>query len=84
MSVVEGIDNDISGKNILLLDETIESGQSMMFAKDYLIKEKHVANVTLATVNINNKNIKSMIDIDSIIYYSKTENVTVFPWGYDN
>jgi len=84
MSVVEGINDNISNKNVLLLDETIESGQSIVFAKDYLIKNKQVASVTIATININNNYVKSVFDINDIIYYSKTENVTIFPWGYDN
>lgn len=82
--VSEGITADISNRRVLLLDETIASGQTILFAKEYLEKEKHVASVTLATVNIHNVNVKSYIKDDDIIYYSKTEKVAIFPWGYDN
>jgi adenine/guanine phosphoribosyltransferase-like PRPP-binding protein len=84
MTVIEGIDADISNKNVLLLDETIESGQSMLFAKNYLETVKNVKHVTIAAINIHSK--KEIFNIDDYdsIYYSKTENVTIWPWGYDN
>jgi hypoxanthine phosphoribosyltransferase len=84
MTVVEGIDADISNKNVLLLDETIESGQSILFAKNYLETVKNVKHVTIGTININTKYSNFNIDEYDSVYYSKTENVTIWPWGYDN
>ena len=84
MTVLEGIDADISNKNVLLLDETIESGQSILFAKNYLETVKNVKHVTIGTININTTYSNFNIDEYDSVYYSKTENVTIWPWGYDN
>jgi len=84
LTVVEGITDNISNKNILLIDETIDTGQTMAFAKEYLEKEKGAASVLCATLFLNKKFLKPSLNLEPLIYYSDTEHVTIFPWGYDN
>ena len=94
ISMEEGIAADIKNKNVLLIDELVHTGQSMVFVKKYLEEEKHVASVTLAAVNydtsmmdavkIINRNAKEIINENDVIYFSKTESAFIYPWGYDN
>jgi len=84
MSVVEGITDDISNKTVLLIDEKIDTGQTILFAKEYLKKEKQVSNVICATINLNSEHYISSIDSESLIYYTNNEYVMIYPWGYDN
>jgi len=83
ITLVEGIDDDISGKNILLVDEVIDSGRTMLFAKEYLENTKKVKHVTIAAICVASRG-QAVVDKYDSIYGSKTELASIWPWGYDN
>ena len=83
--LVEGIDDDISNKTVLLVDETISSGQTILFIKKYLEELKNVKHIIIATIDVRSTVFKHIeIDDYDSVYCSKTEYVAVWPWGYDN
>ena len=82
ITLVEGIDDDISNKNVLLVDEVIDSGRTMLFAKEYLENTKKVKHVTIAAICIAPKGQAVVDKYDSV--YGSTERATIWPWGYDN
>jgi hypoxanthine phosphoribosyltransferase len=77
--VCETIDVDLTGKNVLILDEQIAKGITMETVINYLVNEKHVAK-TYPTTILNQK--KSKYDFD-LLYVSNTRYY-IWPWGYDN
>lgn len=83
--LVEGIDDDISNKTVLLVDETVSSGQTILFIKKYLEELKKVKHIIIATIDVRLPAFKHIeIDDYDSVYCSKTEHVSVWPWGYDN
>jgi len=82
ITLVEGIDDDISDKNILLIDEIIDSGRTILFAKEYLENTKKVKHVTIAAICIAPKGQAVVDKYDSV--YGSTECTSIWPWGYDN
>ena len=75
-TVCEGIDDDLTGKNILLVDELVYSGTTMSEAVKYL-QSKGVKSIKRACIF---KDKKSSYDG----YYVSTEEYYIYPWGYDN
>jgi len=91
--VCEGIEDDICGKKILLVDETISSGTTIFESEQYLINKKNILpeNITVATICINSKKSLSYINthdhndiIDKAILPSNVDTYIIWPWGYDN
>jgi adenine/guanine phosphoribosyltransferase-like PRPP-binding protein len=78
--VCEGIDDNIKGKNIILIDEGVMYGKTIISAIKYLKNDKHVNIIFPATLSISKKNYKGNIDINYVL----SEVVYVWPWGYDN
>ena len=78
--VCEGIDDNIKGKNIILIDESVMSGKTILSAIKYLKNDKHVNIIFPATLSISKKNYKDNIYINYVL----PEIVYVWPWGYDN
>lgn len=72
--ICEGIEDDISGKNVILIDEMVYTGETMNKCIEYL-KSKQ-ANIYPTTIYSS---------IDSLRGLIKFENLpVVWPWGYDN
>lgn len=79
--ICEGIDDNIEGKNIILIDELVCSGQSMSAAIEYL-KTKKVNNIYPTTIITAADTLKNNYKLNTIIK-SDTMN-TIWSWGYDN
>jgi hypoxanthine phosphoribosyltransferase len=79
--MVEGITDSLEGKTVLLLDETVETGDTLAFVKEYLEKEKKVKRVAIGVLNM--RKISDMSRMNPYVA-SPRENITVWPWGYDN
>ena len=72
--LLQKVDNDLTNKNILLVDDVSDSGKTLVFTKDYLL-EKNVA--VLKTVTIHFKP-KSILKPDYFI--GETNKWIVYPW----
>jgi len=78
----EGIDDDIQNKNVILIDEQVDSGSTMESAIDYLINEKKVNNIYLMSItSMNGDREFNNIQLHYIKHYKYS---MIYPWGYDN
>ena len=77
--VCEYVNDDLKDKNIILIDEIIESGATFTFVYNYLINNKKVSNILPLTIFNGNKNIKIHVPIIDI-----NETYIIWPWGFDN
>ena len=78
--VCEGIDENLSGKNVILIDEYISSGTTMLSTLKYLRDEKQVDVIFPAAISLARKFYKGDIYINYVI----PKIVYIWPWGYDN
>ena len=74
--ICEKIDDDLTNKNIILIDEQIDSGITMYTCIQYLLNKNinHIYPIVINDKNINN-NVNSIL---TNTYFS------IWPWGYDN
>jgi len=49
VKIIKDIDSDVTGRNVLLIDDILESGRTLMFARD-LMYQRGAANVTIAVL----------------------------------
>ncbi|OLP42866.1 hypoxanthine phosphoribosyltransferase [Rhizobium oryziradicis] len=49
VTVIKDIDSDVTGRNVLLIDDILESGRTLQFARD-LMYERGAANVSIAVL----------------------------------
>lgn len=77
--VCETIDVDLTGKNVLILDEQIAKGITMKTVINYVVNEKHTAK-TYPMVILNQKQSNYNFDL----LYVSTTRYYIWPWGYDN
>lgn len=78
--ICEGIDDNLSGKNVILIDELVTSGTTMLSTIKYLRDEKHVDIIFPTAISLSRQFYKGDIYINYII----PKIVYVWPWGYDN
>jgi hypoxanthine phosphoribosyltransferase len=78
--VCEGIDENLTGKNVILIDESICSGITMTSTLKYLRDEKKVNVIFPASISLDRQNYKE----DEYINYIIPRTVCIWPWGYDN
>jgi adenine/guanine phosphoribosyltransferase-like PRPP-binding protein len=79
-TICEGINDNLEGKNIILIDELVSSGKTIVESYNYLKNEKHVNNIYPACVAFHKKTYKSDLYINYVIYGT----IMIWPWGYDN
>ncbi|HBF28324.1 hypoxanthine phosphoribosyltransferase [Rhizobium sp.] len=49
VKIIKDIDSDVAGRNVLLIDDILESGRTLQFARD-LMYQRGAANVTIAVL----------------------------------
>ena len=80
--ICEEIHEKLSGKKIILIDESVASGGTIIRSIDYLLDEKKVSDIyaccIFANKDINYRNIKLHLQ------KYRNESCLVWPWGYDN
>jgi len=78
--ICEGINDDITNKNIILIDELVASGDTMITAYNYLKNIKNVNNIYTTVITLRSDYYKYDLDIDYLI----KGQIHVYPWGFDN
>ena len=80
--ISEGINDNIEGKNIILIDELINTGVTMYKAYKYLKNKKAniINSYCISFMNNDKKFNMSKCKLD----YATTDKILVWPWGYDN
>ena len=75
--ICEGISEDLSQKNVILIDELVDTGITMYQSINYLKNEKKVNNIYPVCISSKGRNIQN---VDYVI----PNRICIFPWGYDN
>lgn len=78
--ICEKITDNLEGKNIILIDELVSSGKTMIEAIKYLKNDKKVNTIYPTTISIN----KNIYKYDVNINYVVDNTIIIWPWGYDN
>jgi len=79
-TICENIDDNLEGKNIILVDELVSTGKTMEEAYNY-IKEQKYANIVYPTCIALYKNqYKGELHINNVF----NQTILIWPWGYDN
>ena len=73
----QSIDIDINGKSILIIDDIVGTGKTMIKTKEFCEKE-FPASITTAALFIDEKLFNNQVNID--YYQRKTKKWIVFPW----
>jgi hypoxanthine phosphoribosyltransferase len=80
-TICEGINDNLEGKNIILIDEMVCSGGTMNACVNYLKSVKKANIVFPTSITFSSKD-RFNYDFD-VSYISKSD-ISVYPWGYDN
>jgi hypoxanthine phosphoribosyltransferase len=79
-SICHGIEEDLTGKNIILIDEMVNSGTTMLESIKYLRNSKHVNIIYPTCISLSTKTNKENVFINTIL----KKLVAIWAWGYDN
>jgi len=79
-TICEGIQDDLTGKHVILIDEMVSSGKTMLETIQYLRREKHVNTIYPTCISLSKKKYKKDVHINHVLQ----DLVFVWPWGYDN
>jgi hypoxanthine phosphoribosyltransferase len=79
-NICEGINDNLQGKNIILIDELVSTGETMKESYNYLKEVKHANIVYPACISHYKSNYRGSLDIHSVL----NGTVLIWPWGYDN
>lgn len=73
--ICEDIKIDIKNKNILLIDELLNTGNTVNFISNYLLNKKLANSITISCICITNNN------NNNNIIYSMDKFYIFWPWG---
>lgn len=79
-TICEDINDNLEGKNIILIDELVSTGKTMEESYNYLKEQKGAYIVTPICVYFYKWKYKGNLDINNLF----DGTVLVWPWGYDN
>lgn len=79
-TICEGINDNLEGKNIILIDEIVSTGKTMVESYNYLKEDKHVYIIYPTCVAFYKWKYKNNLNINRII----DGTIIIWPWGYDN
>jgi hypoxanthine phosphoribosyltransferase len=71
---------DLKNKNIILIDELVSTGTTMIESINYLSSDKEVNYIYPISISLDTTQYNYKIDIQSII----SIGIHIWPWGYDN
>ena len=81
---VLGISRDLFKRNIIIVEDIVETGLTMQQLKDYLIHEKHVNSVKICSLFTRPKNYKTNVVVDYVgMELTNDEFIIGFGLDYD-
>lgn len=78
----EGINDNLENKNVILIDESVSSGQTMNAAIKYLSEKKTNIIYPTSIIATNNVKLINNLELKSILHNNYFN--PVWCWGYDN
>lgn len=78
--ICEGIQDNLKNKKVILIDEIVSTGTTMIECMNYLSSEKEVAFIYPTTIGLDIFKYKYEVDIKYIV----PRDISILPWGYDN
>lgn len=79
-TICEGINDNLEGKNIILIDELVSTGKTMEESYNYLKQQKQAYIVYPTCISFYKWKYKGNLKINKLF----DGTVIVWPWGYDN
>jgi hypoxanthine phosphoribosyltransferase len=79
-TICEEIKDNLKNKKVILIDEMVSTGTTMIESMKYLSSEKEVALIYPITIALDRLRYNNNIDIKYII----PRDPFILPWGYDN
>jgi len=80
VKIIKDIDSDVTGRDILLIDDILESGRTLTFAKE-LMYERGARNVTIAV--LLDKRVKRATDLEADYVGFECPDYFVVGYGMD-
>jgi hypoxanthine phosphoribosyltransferase len=80
VEILRDVDMDVAGRNVLLVDDILESGRTLAFAKDLLVAR---GASQVATCVLLKKPVDRAVDIDADIHAFDCPEVFVVGYGMD-
>ncbi len=81
IDMVEGIKDDLSGKDVMIIDDILDTGLTLTFLRKYLLEEKKVKSVKICVLLDKKK--KRAHDISADYECFKIDDVFVVGYGMD-
>lgn len=79
-TICEGIDDNLEGKNIILVDEIVATGKTMEESYNYLKEHKYANIVYPACIAFFKYQYNGSLYINNVL----NGTILIWPWGYDN
>lgn len=79
-TICEGINDNLEGKNIILIDECVSTGITMQKANEYLKEQKYVNEIYNTCIAIYKWGYEDLLKINNVL----NGTILIWPWGYDN
>jgi len=79
-TICEGINDNLEGKKIILIDELVSTGKTMEESYNYLKREKNAYIVYPTCISFYKSKYRGSLKINNLI----DGTIIVWPWGYDN
>lgn len=80
VEILRDIDLDVAGRNVLLVDDILESGRTLAFAKDLLAAR---GAKTVTTCVLLRKNVRRAVNLDADFFAFDCPEVFVVGYGMD-
>lgn len=78
--ICEGIQDNLEGKKIILVDEIVSTGKTMEESYNYIKENKNAYIIYPTTIAFYKAQYKGKLKINNVI----DGTILIWPWGYDN
>ena len=80
-TICEGVHDNLEGKNLIVIDELVDTGNTISECIKYLKTNKKANIIYPVCIILNNKKYNNK---ESIEYVNNNNKIIIWPWGYEN
>ena len=77
----KGLDNSIEGRDVLIVEDIVDTGRTLKYLKDYLLNDQKANSVKIAV--LMDKKERRLVDIDIDYVGFEIPNKFVVGYGFD-